>query len=272
MGWTCPGSFGLGAMLATLALGGACNFDSAFQRYCQNNPHCQADAATGPEAGPEAAWDTGPEADPEAGPEAGPEVGPEVEPDSEIEVGPPWGPGRDGGPEGQGPIRPPKSCGPSFYCTGPYEICHPFGQVCMTPCRTSADCPSWLDTCEAIIDPGGAVLTSKVCQCSSSDSCDSYASGFQCNPADNLCEPRCHNNSPDCSAFQPPRVCDQFSNFCSPLVPCSSNTDCLSPAQPRCDAVYLRCVKCVFPADCGGRVDGLTECSSTGSCVSPSSS
>jgi hypothetical protein len=267
-----------GLALAMLGLWGSCNFDSAFQRYCENNPRCLADAASGPEAGPEAV----PEAKPDVEPKPGPEVEPDAEPESAtepepdagrepgLEVGPPWNPGRDGGSDGPTFIRPPRSCISSSDCNGPNEICHPFGQVCMTACRTPADCPPWLDACAEISEPSGTRRTPKVCGCTPWGSCDSYVPGFRCNPVDNLCEPPCHTTF-DCSVFLQPRVCDQSTNFCSPMQTCLSNADCVYSALPRCDWTLSSCVGCVAAADCSGRVDGLTECSPNGSCVRPSS-
>jgi hypothetical protein len=275
--WRGLGNAGLGWALAMLGLGGSCNFDSAFQRYCENNPRCLADAASGPAAGPE----VGPEAKPDAEPELGPQVepdaeaepGPEAEPDAGpgpgLDVGPSRNPGRDGGPDGLMAIRPPRSCSSPTDCNGLNEICHPFGQVCMTTCRTSTDCPPWLDACAEISDPSGARRSPKVCGCTPWSSCDSYVPGFRCNPADNLCEPPCHTTF-DCSVFQQPRVCNPDTNFCSPTQSCLSDADCYSAAQPHCDLTLSSCVGCVSAADCSGRVDGLSECSPNGSCVRPS--
>ena len=287
----------LASIVVMLGLGGSCNFDSAFQRYCEGNPRCRADAASGPEtrpepgpeAGPEAVPEAGPEAEPEpdagpdAEPEAGPEAeeeplpepGPEAEPDAStdlpFDVGSSW-PFRDGGADGPWSMRPqvPRPCSSGPYDCASNEICHPIGQVCMTTCQTSSDCPGWLDNCSEIVDWAGNVLSPKVCQCTGSFSCDSYAPGFRCNPPDNLCEPPCRNNG-DCSLFNPPRNCDQFTNVCPLAQPCQKNADCYVPAQPRCDPTYGRCYGCTSNADCASRTDNLTECGRNGACTKPPS-
>jgi hypothetical protein len=50
---------------------------------------------------------------------------------------------------------------------------------------------------------------------------------------------------------------------------CLSNADCPSAAQARCDPTNSRCVGCIQPADCAGRLDGLTQCSPGGACTGP---
>jgi hypothetical protein len=240
-------------LLAVLVFCGACNFDAAFDNYCAKNPRCAADAAAGPEAGKEAG--------PEAGPDLGPDNGGEPAADAGSDMGPDTG--------GQGQIRPPKSCSSRYECAS-NEICHPVGLVCMLTCKTAQDCPPYLDTCAEIRDSGGGARTPKVCTCTVARVCDDYARGFVCHPTDNLCERLC-GNTQDCSAFQPARVCDQLSGFCQSTIPsCASNGNCPTASQPHCDLGISRCVGCLDNSDCAGRSDGLTQCSATGSCVSPS--
>lgn len=137
----------------------------------------------------------------------------------------------------------------------------------MTVCNTAADCPRYLDTCVEIKDPSGNARTPKVCTCTSAQVCNSYSAGFTCNPTDSLCERLCAS-SPDCSVFQPARICDQLSGLCLSATPsCSSNSDCQSASQPHCDSVTLRCTGCVTDSDCASRPDGLVKCGSGGSCV-----
>jgi hypothetical protein len=50
---------------------------------------------------------------------------------------------------------------------------------------------------------------------------------------------------------------------------CTSNADCPNASQPRCDLASRRCMGCLGSADCAGRPDGFTQCSPSGSCVSP---
>lgn len=180
------------------------------------------------------------------------------------------GQARDGGDAVSAtPIPPPRTCGPTNPCATPFEVCHPFGLVCMTTCNSPADCPPWLDTCTAIRDAYGTVYTPKVCTCTSAQICNSYASIFTCNPSDNLCERLCATTQ-DCVGFQPPRVCDELSGLCVVVPPtCYSNANCPLAAQPRCDPFSLRCTGCVSPSDCAARLDGFTQCSPDGSCVSP---
>lgn len=255
---------------------GSCNFDAAFSRYCRDNPQCVRDAGAGPESGPETEPDVAPEAGPETAPEAGPESGPEVGPESGPEAGPDVAPAPDLPPETSPDrdagmtIPPPKTCQQSSDC-GTDEVCHPFGLVCMRLCRSTSECPGWLDNCTEIRDPrnGGAVLTPKVCQCSSAQNCSNYTNGFTCNFQDNLCEAMC-GTSDDCARFQPPRVCDVVVGMCFRSLPsCTTNRECPVPSQPRCDLVSLRCAGCLASSDCEGRPDGLTRCSSSGACVPP---
>ncbi len=219
--------------LVLAAFAGSCDFASAFQRYCANNPRCLTDAGA-IDAGMIDAQAAGDAADANNGP----------------------------------PIPPPTNCGPSGGCATPSQVCHPFGQVCMNLCNTSADCPPYLDTCVEIRDPAGNVRTPKVCTCTSAQVCNTYSAGFTCNPADSLCEPLCASGG-DCAMYQPPRFCDQLSGLCQSTIPsCSSGADC-SPGQPRCDPVTLRCTGCVTDSDCSGRLDGLVTCGVSGSCVVP---
>ena len=255
-------------LLVRLALLGfvvSCNFDAAFKRYCENNPRCLPDSGIRPEAG------TGPDSG--SGLEAG--TGPDSESGLEAGTGPEAGIGPEAGQsfdvnvvDATQFIPTPKNCGPSTPCVGPREVCHPFGQVCMQTCTSSADCPPWLDTCAEIPDSKGPGHASKVCNCTSGQVCNNYASGFTCNPSDNLCEPLCASPQ-DCSGFQPARTCVQKIGVClSTSPPCFSSAECPSAAQPRCDPVSSRCVGCLMPSDCAGRPDSLTQCSSDGSCVS----
>jgi hypothetical protein len=221
--------------LAALGLWCACNFDSAFERYCANNPRCAADAASGLETGPD--------------------------------IGPKPGSGGDSGPDVQAIMPPPKSCMSNSDCW-PNEMCSPLGQVCMTLCWTASDCllPG-LDTCDVLTDPSG-MSTPKVCQCSASEVCNSFASGFLCASPDELCERLCFTDQ-DCAVFFPLRVCDKRAGVCRH---CLGNFNCPLPAQPRCDSVIFRCTGCIGDGDCKGRPDGLTQCGPTGSCVAPLSS
>jgi hypothetical protein len=230
-------------LLAVLGLWRACNFDSAFQRYCANNPRCGADAAPQPEAGPDIAAD------------APADVGPRPEL------------GGDARPDGQVFMYPPRSCLSSSDCW-PNEMCSPLGQVCMALCRTASDClQPGLDTCDVLANPSG-MPTPKVCQCSASEVCSSFASSFFCASPDELCEHFCRVDQ-DCAFFHPSRRCDIRSGTCQA---CLSNVDCPFPGQPRCDPVLFRCSGCIGNSDCAGRPDGLTQCSSTGTCVAPTSS
>lgn len=224
---------------AVSAVALSCNFDAAFERYCENNPECRKDAAIGPEAGPES--------------------GPETSPNRDA-----------GGVEKPRTIPEPKVCGRNNEgCDSRNEVCHPFGQVCMRKCETAADCPAWLDTCVEIRDPNGQVRTDRVCTCSSSQVCNSYDTNFLCHPSDNLCEPLCANDD-NCSRYQPTRFCDRLTSLCVRKVSlCDGNWDCPSAAQPHCDPVSQRCTGCVDDSDCSERTDGLGQCGSTGTCVAP---
>ena len=223
-------------LVALLGIVASCNFDAAFKRYCENNPQCVRDSSVGPEIGFQPETSSGPETSPP----------------------------RDAGDAATSMTLPlPRICGPSLPCAGPRDVCHPSGQVCMTTCNGPADCPPW-DTCAPLRALGSGPGTS-VCTCTSAQVCNSYASNLTCNPADNKCERLCASDQ-DCWMFQPPRVCDPVYSVC---VSCSANTDCPSANQPHCDSVSFRCTGCVGPLDCSYRTDGLTQCSSNGSCVSP---
>jgi hypothetical protein len=232
-------------LIFTPALGMfACNFDAAMDHYCANNPRCFRDAGVpGPR---DASSNDSPVAD-----AAGPS------PDAAADLAP------------SPPIWPPMSCGTSNGCNGPSQICHPFAQVCLALCTSVADCPSYLDTCTEILDPEGNARTPKVCTCSSAQACNGYSAGFTCNPTDGLCERLCASTR-ECGFFQPMRFCDRLSGMCQSTTPsCSTNSDCHSPGQPRCDPVTLRCTGCVSNSDCSTRTDGLLTCGTNGSCVSP---
>jgi hypothetical protein len=139
----------------------------------------------------------------------------------------------------------------------------------MQTCITLKDCPTWFDSCSELHDNKGALYPQKVCDCTSNDSCSSYAGAFLCNKLDGLCERSCAS-SQECSGFEPIRTCDIKSALCLLLTSsCASSAGCVSAAQPRCDLVIGRCVGCSLPSDCAGRLDGQTECSSGGACVSP---
>ncbi len=232
----------------------SCDFDSAFDRYCANNPRC-SDAALGAEAGAETAMQSGPEVGPEVGPEAGPDFAPDVAHD------PPWGPDRDGG------LPPPRfgqivACASDNDC-GRNDVCHPVGKVCMNACRSTSDCmPTGLDVCADLMLPGGNQR--KVCMCGSTTACqERLGANFRCNSPEQLCEPACTAPEPDyCGTlFQPPRICDGNLQVCQR---CASNADCPSSAQPHCDR-DRGCMGCFDDSDCAGRAE--SQCNrATGAC------
>lgn len=232
------------ALAALVWLWPACNFDSAFARYCQNNPHCRFDAG-----GPETGRETG---------DSAPEIPPDVLPDAEPEVVADADVGGGGAPS----LQPPSSCRMAADCPGPNQVCDQGARICLTTCRSSADCPPGNDTCV------GGWRGVGVCMCTSLQACDAAASGFRCNPADKVCEPSCYVPN-DCWAFNPPRVCDSYSGFCRP--PCDSNYECPTADLPHCDQGSGLCTGCIDATDCSDRMDGFTECGTTGSCMPPSS-
>lgn len=239
-----------------LAWAASCNFDAAFERYCQNNPRCaRPDGATGLETAPDTVPDTTPDMT--------------VPPDTPV-MPADGGFGRDLLGDGFPPLLPPppRSCRQDNDCSAK-EVCHPLANVCMKTCATFDDCPPFLDTCAELSDEGGVPMsTIQVCQCRIADNCASYARNFTCNAYDNLCERMCRSNQ-DCQIFDPPRVCSVTSGLCQRASgSCSSNRDC-QPSQPRCDLVASHCAGCLGPLDCAYRPDGLTQCSPTGACVSP---
>jgi hypothetical protein len=246
-------------LLALLATTAACNFDEAFQRYCENNPQCPKQ---------DAAPDLASEPDSSTTPDLPDKPDLPEKPDLPGEPGlPSWPdtasmPPRDAAPGDKLPPSVPNSCGTSNDCA-PNEYCHPINHVCMIACSTRADCPEYLDTCAEI--QGERRL--RVCICTNNRSCANF--GFVCHLTDNLCEPDCSTTEDYCYyTFQPPRVCDP-SGMCQ--LPCRGNWDCRSPNQPRCDLTSQLCIKCVDVTDCSGRPDGLTQCDDqTGACVRPS--
>jgi hypothetical protein len=236
----------------TAGLFGSCNFDSAFDRYCANNPRC-ADAAAAADVGPDAGRDLAPD----LGPDGRPDLGPDL---------PPW-------PDRDGPLAPPtsfvqlSSCMSDNECAR-NEICHPLGKVCMVTCRNSGECPPWLKTCRDLPVTGGGRTPKMVCTCNGNAMCaDNVSSSYMCNPIDNLCEPSC-STSFDCAIFRLPRLCST-DLVCVPS--CSSAAGCPSATQPHCDPAR-GCVGCVDDSDCAGRSDGLSQCNQTGSCMAPMSS
>lgn len=224
----------LGWALGLTALLGACNFDAAFSRYCQNNPHCNPDAGFGPEVKPAPPPDLGPSAGPDLAPDLAPDLGPDAP------FGPP--PGRqDAG--GVPPLWVPRSCNSPGDCIVPIETCHPSSRICIPTCQSSADCPSQFDCIEVPGAPGDPNPPARICACSGTLACSQFSPSFRCNRFDNLCEPPC-NSTVDCSMYWPARMCNPY---------------------------YNNCVECVISADCNNRSDGRSECDFTGRCIRPAS-
>jgi hypothetical protein len=233
------------AMFALFGLA-SCNFDAAFNRYCDNNPRCQSDA--------------GPIAD------MGPDVGQDVVPDFVPDVGP----GSEVNDAASQPaISPPKTCASLTDCSASDEVCHPISQVCVKTCNGPTDCPAWLGSCSDIRG-GPTTRGPKVCSCTF-QSCNNYSSNFTCNPSGGLCERACGNDQ-DCLGALPPRTCDLPTGLCVPIAQtCSVSSDC-PPMQPRCDPTSLVCTECVSSTDCAGRSDGGSlQCGPAGGCVGPQS-
>jgi hypothetical protein len=240
------------ALLTLFGFATACDFDGAFNRYCENNPHCQADAGPTLEVGAEVGLEVGAEVGLEVGAEVGAEVG-QISEVNDAELKP--------------LIPPPKNCTSPNDCSSPDEFCHPINHVCMKTCNSLTDCQPWpwLGSCSDT--PGGPTHGPKVCSCTF-QSCNNYSNLLTCNPSGGLCERVCGTDQ-DCSGFQPPRICDLPTGLCQPIPrTCSGNTDC-PPAQPRCDPASSLCTRCVSPADCAGRPDGSSQCSPAGICVGP---
>jgi hypothetical protein len=212
----------------------ACNFNAAFSRYCQNNPHCVPDAGRGPEVRPAPPPDLGPDLGRDVGLDLRPDLGPDLIADAFV------GPGR----ADSGATRPPGSCTSPADCNVPMETCHPSILICMPTCRSPADCPSGLDVCiEARGQPGDPNPPAKICACSGSQVCGQLGPNFRCNRLDNLCQSACYSTA-DCSFLRPSRLCDTFTNAC---------------------------VECVTSDDCLKRSDGRTECFPPGRCMPPAS-
>jgi hypothetical protein len=239
----------MATMLALFGLA-SCNFDDAFNRYCENNPRCHADAGPTSDAAP--ASDVAPTSDLRSTPDVAPTL--EVGQGSEVNDA-----------ESRSTIPPPRNCSPPNGCSSTGEFCHPLSQICVKICNVSSDCPRWLDSCSDT--RSGSPRGQKFCSCTAT-SCNSYI-GFVCDSTDGLCKPIC-NTDQDCSGGQVPRTCDQMSGVCVPIpLTCSSNTDCTSQ-QPHCDPATLLCTRCVSAADCAGRTDGgALQCGSGGTCVGP---
>lgn len=196
------------AMLALLGFASSCNFDSAFKRYCDNNPRCQADAGPTLEVG----------------------QGSEVK-DAEL---PPS-------------IPSPKNCASPNDCSAPDEFCHPLSQVCMKTCNAPTDCPPWLGGCSdprggPLRGQKVCSCTAQSCNnfatlftCNPSDGLcericgtDQDCSGFQpartCDQQRGWCLPipQTCAGSADCLSAAQPR-CDFVSLLCAG---CASSADC----------------------------------------------
>jgi len=172
------------------------------------------------------------------------------------------------GPDASQAVRPLKSCERPEDCALGTEVCHPRGKVCVRSCASSADCPAGEDSCQEIAGghPGAPPL--KICACSSAQSCAHANPETTCSPVDNVCELLCASAS-DCASFAPARVCDQANGLCLLEAGCTSNVDCTSAVQPRCDPSGI-CSRCMSPFDCSSRTDGLTDCDQrSGACVAP---
>jgi hypothetical protein len=207
----------------------SCDFETAFQRYCDESHNCP-DAASSPDARDAAS-------------------APDLEP-------PPG--------DTTSLIR---SCGPGLGDCGPADLC--INQICRKKCNEDEECPSELalNKCEDVQPrgPGGGPEHIKVCKCTSWQECNSVASGFTCNKEDGLCVPRCIDKA-DCNIFAQPRVCDIASGECK--RPCKDNKECFDPDYSRCDPDTQLCKPCIEAADCYGRPDLKTQCLS-GSCIQP---
>lgn len=224
-----------------------CNFDSALQRYCADNPRCLPDAGL-LEVGPPPGLDA----------PIGPSGSGADAPDAEHEAGVPFA-----------HIAAPKNCMSSSDCNPSIEVCHPTGHVCMLICHNNrTDCPPWLDNCADLPDQGNGTRV-KMCTCAATSSCYGAAPGlgYRCNLLDGLCEPPCLS-ADDCASFMPPRTCDGFTTVCVPT--CASNADCTSAATPHCDLATSRCTGCQSNDDCLSH-DGQSLCSSSGACTGGSS-
>ena len=244
-------SSGIATMLSLFGLA-SCNFDAAFNRYCENNPRCQGDAGPKLETAP--ASDVAPMSDLRPTPDVAPTL--EVGQGSDVNDA-----------ESRPPIPQPMTCSPPNRCSSAGEFCHPISQICVKTCNGPADCPPWLVSCSDTL--GGPPRGQKFCSCSAT-SCNSYAPGFVCDSTDGLCKPICTTDQ-DCSGGPVPRACDQMSGVCVPTPQtCSSNIDCTSQALPHCDPTTLLCTGCVTAADCAGRTDGgASQCGPGGYCVGP---
>jgi hypothetical protein len=243
------------AISAFLGMALSCNFDAAFNRYCEDNPRCMADSGTGPDVAQNFDVNRDDASTDDASTD---DASTDDASTGDASTG-----------DAMQSIPAPKNCGGRSNHCASNEVCNPYGQVCMQTCTTLADCPTWFDSCSELHDNKGALYPQKVCNCTSSDSCSGYAGAFLCNKLDGLCERSCAI-SQECSGFDPIRTCEIMRGLCQPATPsCTSGAGCVSAAQPRCDLAMGRCVGCVMPSDCAGRPDGQTECSSGGACVSP---
>lgn len=243
------------AISAFLGMALSCNFDAAFNRYCENNPRCMADSGTGPDVTQN--FDVNRD-DVSMADVSTDDVSTDDASTDDASAD-----------DAMQYIPAPKSCGGHSNFCASNEVCNPYGQVCMQTCTTLNDCPKWFDSCAEVHDNK---YPQKVCSCTSNDSCSSYAGAFLCNKLDGLCERSCAI-SQDCFAFEPIRTCDIKAALCQPsTLSCASGAGCVSAAQPRCDIAIGRCLGCILPSDCAGRPDGQTECSASGACVSPQTS
>jgi hypothetical protein len=164
-------------------------------------------------------------------------------------------------------IPPPINCNSAADCPESESFCHPWGHVCLKVCNSRTDCPSYLDQCAELQNPG--VTTPKVCTCSDQVICSNFALGYACNVTDGLCERQCRGPE-ECSGFQPARYCERGLNLClAKTQTCYLASDCTSDGRPRCDPVSHVCIGCGSNDDCMGRPNGRTRCSSDGACVPP---
>jgi hypothetical protein len=223
---------GLAIALVSLTFLG-CDFDDAFQRYCDKNPKCAPDAGVQPpiDTSVQPPIDTS-VASPDV-PKAGPDGG------DVSRFG-------DGGPGPGGPPPPPIYCdvnlGPgSCGADWPGYICS-LGGFCLKTCASSADCRATQPYNPKCV-PFPPLQGVNVCACAG-NSCALKDSTLVCSDSDFICMRRCYADS-DCRggpSFAARRICNLTTQVCS-INWCAVDEDCknINPAL-RCDQASMTCV------------------------------
>lgn len=234
--------------LALVAIA-ACDFDSAFERYCEGNPLCAASSAGS--GGSIAPGGSGGGGGTGGSGGAGGDGG--------------GGAGGNGG-DGSG-WQPPGYCDFIQRCPGGKE-CRGFQHVCIDSCSPEVDdCPAHEPHCGFLARFAGREYWG--CGCNDARECQRTYPGLVCNGLTLLCEPTCTTDEQCRNLFGDLRracMLDPKGGGSRICVGCEQSADC-GPDAPVCDPTRYQCGGCKVDAHCS-RFLGSQYCDdSNGRCV-----